>query len=563
MMPGEMSLGQFYLSLPFPQDNVLTINEFLEALKTRGEPITRELLESWDREGLLNPLFFMTRDKLEGGTGSMKYGTVFSFPTYYKDRMQEGKLSFPSDGTYRPWKEYLDEDGEEETWIVYHRVQMFRAVQIRRSISWLTTLELLPENNSEFHTYIENVKRRYASTIQGLLDASDTADKQCKSMLVFGDLYLPRIRRSLFCSDLKKQRFLEDWFEWSKGFDVGSEVKRLGLDVDTLKRWYTRFSLDGDTHDPLREWFLLVRHIRPAKRQQLRGQALLAQDHYDAAYILKFLLEDLHVTDVCEPDEVMDSRKGSWKTRRYGGPVDYKSRFVLENMLADYGISTRYGVFLLCEGPTEEVAIPIIGRAMGIDFEERGIHFECLKGSGFNKTAWRLRLEQIQGEDGIPFVILDNENDAEEYMDMFNKIGLVDKENCVLWEEEFESGNWSEEEILEQFNLLAAENDIDLKLGTDDIARYSTKSERGKQAKITKLLERAAYDLRPDYSYSKVDLGRKLAENTANRIRTDIERGEYKPKTEIEMVLIKVKQLAQSPVRRSILPTITRHQVNS
>jgi hypothetical protein len=193
---------------------------------------------------------------------------------------------------------------------------------------------------------------------------------------------------------------------------------------------------------------------------------------------------------------------------------------------------------------------------MGIDFEEKGIHFECLQGSGFNKTAWRLRLEQIQEEDGIPFVILDNENDAEEYMDMFGKIGLLNKENCVLWDEEFESGNWSDEEILEQFNLLATENNIDLALEIGNIANYRTKQEeKGKRTKITKLLERAAYDLHPDYSYSKVDLGRRLAENTAIRIRKDIEKGEYVQKTEIEKALIRVNQLAQIPARRTVSKT--------
>jgi len=555
-MTRETSLGQLYLSLPFPQDNVLTVNDFLESLKTRGESVTRGLLEAWDREGLLSPLFLMKRDRLEGASDSMKYGAVFSFPTYYKERMQDGKILFPSNGSYKPWTEYLDEDGEEETWIAYHRVQMFRAIQIRRATTWRTSLNQLPENNIECQTYIKNAKRRYESSRRGLQETSVTADKQCKLMLIFGDLYLPRIRRRVFCSDLDNPHFLEDWFKWGKRLDVDNEVNRLGLNVDTLRNWYERFSIDGNEYDPLRQWFVLVRHIRPSKRQQLKGQALLAQEYYDAAYVLKYLLEDLGVTDVCEPDEVCDGRKGSWKPRRYGGKVDYKTRFVLENILVEYGVSTRYTVFLLCEGSTEEVAIPIIARAMGIDFEQRGIHFECFQGSGFNKSTWRLRLEQIQDENGIPFVILDNENDAEEYLDIFSRIGLVTKENCLLWEEEFESGNWSDEEILEQFNLLAAENKIDLNLELGNIANYRTKHVvKGRRTKITKLLERVAHELQSDYSYSKVDLGRMLAENMARRIKKEIEGGEYAPKTEIEKALIKVGQLSQFPPRRTIVAT--------
>jgi hypothetical protein len=538
------SLGQTYLSQSYPQDNVFTVDKFLEFLKKRDVKVSREILESWYREKLLSPFFFMKRERLEEAATSMEYKTIVFSPAYYKECLREGNISFPSEGSCLPWKDYLDEQGREETWIFYHPIQILQVVPIYTTMTWLTSYEALPKDSAGYQQYVEEAMKERRRLEEILHRTGDNVDRLCQLILVLGDVYLPRIRKRLSCFDLFNETFLEDWYGWVKDLDIPNEVKRLGFDNDMIHRWYKHLSLDGKTFDPLSDWYLLVRHISPAKRQKLRGKAILAQDYYDFAYVLKHLLEDLGMGELCEPDEVTDANKGFWKLQRYGGRVDYKSRSILENILREYGISTKLLVFLLCEGETEMQAIPIIAEAMGINFEEKGIHFECLGGSAFNKTVWRLRLGQIQDENGVPFAILDKENKADECMEGFSKAGLIDQENYVLWEDEFESANWTDEEILEQFNDLARESHVNLVLSPDHIQSYRDQQIKDrKSTKITKLLERMAYEADPNYTFSKVELGKRLAEKTAGRIRSEIERDEYAPNTKIEEALIRVERL--------------------
>lgn len=117
---------------------------------------------------------------------------------------------------------------------------------------------------------------------------------------------------------------------------------------------------------------------------------------------------------------------------------------------------------------------------------------------------------------------------------------------CVLWDEEFESSNWSDDEIVQQLNLLALEKGVDLSIGKDLVGlERASQIAVGKRPKISKLLQKVCRELRSDFSYSKVDLGKRLAESTAERIRSEMRDGSYAPRTEIEKALIRVDELTR------------------
>jgi hypothetical protein len=58
--------------------------------------------------------------------------------------------------------------------------------------------------------------------------------------------------------------------------------------------------LIGETRDPIKDWFLVVRAASPRLHERFEGDARLAQLVYDAADVLRRLLFDL--TGEVEPD---------------------------------------------------------------------------------------------------------------------------------------------------------------------------------------------------------------------------------------------------------------------
>jgi hypothetical protein len=58
--------------------------------------------------------------------------------------------------------------------------------------------------------------------------------------------------------------------------------------------------LIGETRDPTKDWFLIVRAASPRAHDRFEGDARLAQLVYDAAEVLRRLLFDL--TGEVEPD---------------------------------------------------------------------------------------------------------------------------------------------------------------------------------------------------------------------------------------------------------------------
>jgi hypothetical protein len=343
---------------------------------------------------------------------------------------------------------------------------------------------------------------------------------------------------------------LERYYEWYDRMDVRAVVESTGLKTNDIWEMYKQLSVRGRGIDPLSDWFLLVRHMRYEKRNKLTGKALFAQDYYDRAYILKHLLEELGETNVPEPDDVMDTNEGKWKIRIYGQMVDYSSREVLRKILDEFGLDRNHRIHLFIEDESNLEATKIIATAMRLDLQAEGIHIEGLAGSSdFYNPTFVNRLMYIRGEGATPYLIVDNENKSHDQKMKLEKRGLLDKDCSRIWEGEFESDNWTDEELISQLTVMAGEEGASIEISVDDLRKYREfKILEGKPVPMvtkaidTVLIQRGFGFLIRD---RKVAFNRRLAEATARRIGAEIAGGKYAPISPIEKELQKIVGIAR------------------
>ncbi len=234
---------------------------------------------------------------------------------------------------------------------------------------------------------------------------------------------------------------------------------------------------------------------------------------------------------------LLDGRKGLWKLKRYHKEVDYRDTRVLANILSEYGLNPMPIANLLCEGETEAVSIPMIADAMGIRLDSRRIRLECLNGSSIDVTKWGKILMRIRDENGVAFIVVDKENDSELRIKDLARQGLVELENCMLWQDEFEGDNWSHREIIEALNTISESEGIEHEFTIDELQKYLDEG-----LKISQCAQEMAWELAA-LRISKPEFGRKLADITCKRISSQIEHRTYEPKSPIEMMLARIQEI--------------------
>jgi hypothetical protein len=175
--------------------------------------------------------------------------------------------------------------------------------------------------------------------------------------------------------------------------------------------------------------------------------------------------------------------------------------------------------------------------------------------ASFNNPAFRKRLIYIQNERALAYIIVDNENNSTEQMLKLVKRGLV-SENCYrIWDGEFESDNWTDEEILGQVQTIASEKSVHIKITAQDLDEYrdSKAQERKSQPMVTKIIETLLNRTGSGFSIEgrKIDLNKRLALVTSTRITRMLQEGTYSAESPIEEELVKISDIARFGLPRN------------
>ena len=559
------SLANVMVKNPFPQTFLMSERGFRSFLEKRGIYIRTDELESFEEQGFLYPIVRVVRPtflckkirKVENGVTKeywqpLKEGEIFEGETKKMyagigdithrlyDYFKEGLIIFPSKSNFKPWKEY--KDGYEETVLPFYHP--YQAICVKEILNMTRlTINGVPElENNETLRRMEKLRKFDEIRRRSLFKRLIEYQKFIHLLLLIQDRYLPLIRRRFSGrGGVDFDEFWNKWFEWTQEFDPHTVLRESGFTADQIKKWRIRFAAQAGFIDPLRRWYILVHHIPYSKRENLRRDALLAQDYYEIADMLGRFLTDLTGKKQLDADDLLDGRRGRWKREWYGREVDYKSREVLQKVLTEYGINPQDRLLLIVEGPTEYEAIPKIAEAMGINFDQLGIRILPLKGAG--ETAKRRiekLLEYLAFPATIPYIIIDNHPNVERNLKRLEEAKLIPPNHYRIWKKEFEEDNFSDEEVLQQIVQQAKKRGFDLKISTETIEKErQAKRKEGKPIPhLTKILKKITKSF--GYEIDKPELGKALAKIVADRIE------KHTPPTEIEEEILKIVGLAMS-----------------
>ena len=385
------SIGEIYLEKEFPQEHILSLNEFsdllvkrrlfvtpgsvkpfleylektktlLPAIKVRG-PKKFKVIEKTDKNGKKEKYYEVLQpdESYDDGKVEERYGLGLILSPYYLRKLQSpDKLEFPDGSSFTPWQDDF-KDEYQIVQIYYHPFQVVPAYLMKKALEFSVQL---------WHW---NYKENWVADLASAIESRDSKNlledrfflsrfKRLYRILPFlvdvSDIYLPDIRSKFkepdpIDTDSKSNKKYLEWQQFKSTYDVKAKLIEYGISIKELKALREQLIAHMNYIDPLKGWSLLVRQIKYEKTQKLTGSSLLARDIFEITEILKFVIEDVTGEIQLEVDEVFDAKHGSWKVNFYGRRIRGRDREVLESMLTEYGINPRPWLLLIVEGKSE------------------------------------------------------------------------------------------------------------------------------------------------------------------------------------------------------------------
>lgn len=236
--------------------------------------------------------------------------------------------------------------------------------------------------------------------------------------------------------------------------------------------------------DPLARFYMLVRMLPHSERMKLKGDALLAQDGYDAAEMLRRLYFELSTELLPAPDDLFDGTGGAWKEQFLGHPP--RLGFKPQDLHAELLRHRLYphSVHMVVEGETDELLIRGLVEALAGPADDLGVTFSALKGTGRVRPLSTI-LAAARRYARFPVLVLDREGDVERDIELLKRDGVVTEEAVFLWDASIEEDNFTHEELVQVAQAIAASMGAELHLTAERVreAYESQRSRLGNKAR--------------------------------------------------------------------------------
>lgn len=366
---------------------------------------------------------------------------------------------------------------------------------------------------SVFQTWQVHKSSQYDSTTGHSSEAAEF-ETLLKLMVRIQDFYLPEIRSDQRFGEHrdysgkaaiggtyffgKAQYLLSAVREWRQNnidagvFNPVHFLAASGLDEEALARWIRHFVHLAESIDPLLKWQQLVRYFSYSKRQELEYEALLAQDFYEMAEILKLFARDLkpeaYANELSDLTDSAQRKRSSnvpqWKIERYGESLS-RPYEMLEFLSNEYDLNPRPRAIVLTEGQ-EWRAIKKLYAYHGYDPELLGIEFRSISGEGnFSLANWQCFIEYMHEKQVLIYFLLDREGHTESQAKRllkkkrtFSFPGLKkvvpSQDRIRVWAQSFEESNFTDAQIK---RALARQS---IQVNTRDVATVRTQAGRTK-----------------------------------------------------------------------------------
>lgn len=437
------------LNSDFPQSYLLDLNEFLKFLKDMGFKTNLRDLEYYDEKGILKPAARLNLKQVRSKLP--KYETIFSDiftmkEVYYK----EGRLEIVRND-FQPWKNYKD-DLEHKTILYYHPFQFLPLRRLEMGLHF--TLK-------GYHFDNENdQKRRFTFMKNTILERLKSSKKNYNEfwaariglLVLLDEAYGPLVKGFRININEDSNKYYKKWKEWrKKKFEPRRLLKICNLSLKDVKLFYDVVATDGQSVDPLENWYVLQRIIKKSWLLRLKNEAFQAQQCYKLSWMLYKFILDLSGEKMFEPDDIMDGNgHGAWKKDVYGSPFNYNTRKTQKNILDIFLINRQFRAGIVFEGDTEEIVIESILRALDVDKKKDGLFLHNAEGQLNIGENLRAMYGLSSLENISLFIILDNDNKVKKIKEKLQK--FMKTKSIKIWKGDFENDNFGVVRVLQEIN---------------------------------------------------------------------------------------------------------------
>lgn len=275
----------------------------------------------------------------------------------------------------------------------------------------------------------------------------------------------------------------EGYAVWRRGQDAAGYLRTAGLTVEEAVEWHTELSLSATLDDPNESLRALLRLVPHRERDRLKGASLRAHTLYDVAETLRRYLEQYHGLELPEEDDVRHGpRSPAVKEQRYGARrTTDAERAVRRRIARHFGVDPQARLTWFVEGDTEVAFLRRMADHLGTELVEGGIELVNLYGlGGLAGRQVRQLLERLRREEVFAFVAVDEDRRG----DHLRQLRKMAEEGLVpagfrVWRPDFETANFTLEELADFAISLASQHGVTVQLGADDIRREMADRRKG------------------------------------------------------------------------------------
>lgn len=270
---------------------------------------------------------------------------------------------------------------------------------------------------------------------------------------------------------------IEQYYEWRSESASQPLLERVGLTIDQVIGWHEELSIKAHLHDSVRELRILVHQIDPKRLAKTKGLVHRSQVLFGHAEVLRRHLEWTQGVVLLEEDDyIMREGHQRFKEDAFGSVRVYDgNQEVLRRIARYYGIDHSERVALLLEGPTEIAFFESVAEHWGIDLANRGIVLYDLKGKdGLDKNQiLRQLLLTFQKHEIFVYAAFDEDGGGDHIrvLKQMASRGILSA-GFSVWIPDFESHNFSLNELALTATILAQENGMDVKFTAQEIEAY-------------------------------------------------------------------------------------------
>lgn len=446
------SWRQLWRNGAFTQLNLVSDAHLSRRAKERGQRlgIGQRLLETFDVQGALQPVAFVK--------GWNPHAVLHYAPF-------ESHMTFREEEPAIEWSTYAwDSHGRPHTSPLYSPWQLLYVDDALRGNSTVVDLETLLAPTDQRTEVLER-RRPLLEMQQEGWRALDAAWRPLMKLLVrLQNRYLPEVtRRTKLVYDTDYGRQVDPWPDERERFDASAAAAELDVSPGQLAEVYWFLVERGIDREP-RDGLELLRRARPRSRYgRWRGDTCGAQDHFDAAQVLRLFLSDLTGEPPARaPSWPIDGRQRERAVLYDRGPAQRITREQLQDELVDAGLYP-HAVHVVGEGKSEDKIVRRLVSGLLTPRWAEELGFTDLGGAGAAS-----RLSTMVG--GFityaqrTVVIVDSEGSMARYVEGLTRSGDLPLEDVLMFKSNLEEENFSPAEMLDVLIELAANPQADERL---------------------------------------------------------------------------------------------------